>query len=347
MSIDFERFLLQSEQVRKDTFQETADRLNTLSSYIEKDFWICFVLDMLFNKLPDGHPRLLFKGGTSLSKAFNLINRFSEDVDLVVYREDLGFDGEHDPTAPKERGLSNSKRKELFKRLNKACENYIRNNLADALGPLVGEQCQIVPDDQDPDRQSLLIKYPTLYTDDDAPYVLPQVKLEGGARSALDPNITATVKPYIAEELGDNWSLAVPNIRVIKPQRTCLDKLIILHGIHCGYRDQGRMPKSGSRVARHYYDMAMLIGTEIGKAALVDHELLKDVRKHSAVAFRQAWKKLHEAVPGSVCIYPQEGLLSVLESDYKAMRHMIFGDAPEFKWILEQIRIAENIVNQR
>ncbi|MCY4031405.1 MAG: nucleotidyl transferase AbiEii/AbiGii toxin family protein [Hyphomicrobiales bacterium] len=347
MSADFERFLLSSEQDRRDAFGEVASRLKTLPDYIEKDFWICVVLDILFNKLPDGHPRLLFKGGTSLSKAFNLIKRFSEDVDLVVYREDLGFDEEHDPTAPKEKGLSNSKRKALFKKLNEACENYIRKDLADALNQIIGEQCQIVPDDRDPDRQSLLIKYPTLYANDDASYVSPQVKLEGGARSALDPNITAAIKPYVAEELGDDWSLTVPNIRVIKPHRTCLDKLIILHGIHCGYRDQGRMLEEGSRVARHYYDMAMLTGTEIGKTALVDHELLKDVRKHSAVAFRQAWKKLHEAVPGSVCIYPQDGLLAVLEADYKAMRHMIFGDVPEFKWILEQIRIAEDIVNRR
>ncbi|MCY4049399.1 MAG: nucleotidyl transferase AbiEii/AbiGii toxin family protein [Hyphomicrobiales bacterium] len=347
MSTGFKRFLSSSKQDQDDAFENAARRLKTRSNYIEKDFWVCVVLDMLFNQLPDGHPRLLFKGGTSLSKSFDLIDRFSEDVDLVVYREDLGFDEEQDPTTPKEKGLSNSKRKALFEKLNEACENYIRGDLADALGPLIGEQCSIVPDDQDPDRQTLLIKYPTLYANDSASYVFPWVKLEGGARSALDPNVTATVEPYIAEELGDSWSLKVPNVRAIKPHRTCLDKILLLHGIHCGYRDQGRTPKDGSRVSRHYYDVAKLVGTETGKEALVDHALLKDTRKHSAVAFRQAWKKLNEAVPGSIRIYPQDGLLPALEADYEAMRRMIFGEVPEFKWILEQIRIAEDIVNRR
>ena len=66
---------------------------------MEKDLWVCVVLDVIFNGLPDGHPRLLFKGGTSLSKVFGLIDRFSEDIDLVVYRDGLGFEGDRDPTS--------------------------------------------------------------------------------------------------------------------------------------------------------------------------------------------------------------------------------------------------------
>ena len=253
---------------------------------ILKKIWVCFVLDTLFNRLPSGHPRLLFKGGTFISKAFGLIERFSEDVDLVVYREDLEFSEDRDPTA-KGTGLSNTKHKVLFEELKEACGVYIRDDLPGALVPLISEQCRIVSDDQDPDQQTLLVKYPTLYPGIDN-YVLPQVKLEAGARSALDPNIMTTVGAYIEEELKDGWSLAVPNIRVIEPFRTYLDKLLILHGIHCGYRDQGRMPKEGGRVSRHYYDLAMMTGTEIGKAALANRELLKDVREHNLSAFRQA-----------------------------------------------------------
>jgi hypothetical protein len=70
MSADFERFLKLSDQERRDVFEAAADRLDTLPSYVEKDFWVCFVLDLLFNRMPKGHPRLLFKGGTALSKAF-------------------------------------------------------------------------------------------------------------------------------------------------------------------------------------------------------------------------------------------------------------------------------------
>ena len=112
MSTDFERFLSLPEQDRKDVLEAAAERLDTLPSYVEKDFWVCLVLDTLFNKLPAGHPQLLFKGGTSLSKAFDLIQRFSEDIDLVVYRNDLGFGDDRDPTTRE--GLSNKKRRALF-----------------------------------------------------------------------------------------------------------------------------------------------------------------------------------------------------------------------------------------
>ncbi len=93
MSEAFESFLSLPEQGRRDVFEAAANRLDTLPSYVEKDFWVCLVLDVLYNQLPEGHPRLLFKGGTSLSKAFGLIKRFSEDVDLVAYRDSLGFEG--------------------------------------------------------------------------------------------------------------------------------------------------------------------------------------------------------------------------------------------------------------
>lgn len=118
MSTDFEQFLSLSEQERKDVFDKAARRLNTLPAYIEKDFWVCFVLDILFNRLPEGHHQLLFKGGTSLSKALYLIQRFSEDVDIVVYRDDLGFADERDPTVSGS-DLSNKKRKALFEELKK------------------------------------------------------------------------------------------------------------------------------------------------------------------------------------------------------------------------------------
>ena len=116
----FESFLTLPEQDKRDVFEAAASRLDTLPSYVEKDFWVCFVLDVFYNRLPVGHPRLLFKGGTSLSKAFGLIRRFSEDIDLVVFRDDLGFKGDRDPTAAGH--LSNKRRNALFKELGEAVQ---------------------------------------------------------------------------------------------------------------------------------------------------------------------------------------------------------------------------------
>ena len=343
---NFEHFYALSEQDRKDAFDRTARDLNTETLHIEKDFWVCWVLDALYNHLPETHPRLLFKGGTALSKAFELINRFSEDIDIVVYRDYLGFESEQDPTNSSE--LSGKKRKKLFEELQSACSDYVLGILAPALESIFGEYCHIVSDEKD--QQTLLVSYPTLYQNtEESSYVLSHVKIEAGARSALDPNTTASIRPYIARNMTMTkyGPFEVANLHVIEPARTYLDKLLILHGFYCGYRGEQRLPKEGSRIARHYYDVAMMTEKEAGKAALADHALLKSVREHNIIAFRQAWKCLKEAVPGTLKLVPQVELREVIERDYEAMRRMIFGTVPSFDWIMEQLQTAETAINQR
>lgn len=333
------------EQEKRDVFESAARRLDTLPSYIEKDFWVCLVLDTLFNRLPGGHPRLLFKGGTSLSKGFGLIRRFSEDIDLVVCREDLGFAGNQDPTVSE--GLSNSGRNALFQRLKEACSDYVLGELKDQLTTLidqVAEGCRILPDEDDVAQMTLLVEYPTLYPTNDLPYVVPRVRIEAGARSALDPNVGCSLAPYVAEELPD-WPLGVDGIRVLAPERTYWEKLLILHGLHCGYRDGQRLPADKDRISRHYYDVAVITGTDVGRSALSNTGLLHEVRGHNLIAFRQAWKRFEEAVPGTVRLVPQGELRSAIERDYRAMEGMILGEPPAFGWIIEQIQHAEAVVN--
>ncbi len=346
MNETFGSFLSRPEQDQRDVFAAAANRLDTLPSYVEKDFWVCLVLDALYNGLPAGHPKLLFKGGTSLSRAFGLIRRFSEDIDLVVYRDDLGFEGERDPTVAS--NLSNKRRVELFKELREACSGYICGDLQTALtGWLdeIAEGCHIGPDENDTDQQTLLIEYPTLYASGAVAYVTPRVKIEAGARSALDPNSTCTVTPYIADELPDR-SFDVGGIRVIAPERTYWEKLLILHGAYCGYRDEGRLPTDRDRVSRHYYDVAMITATDCGRSALSNIDLLNSVRNHNLIAFRQAWKRFEEATPGSVRLVPQAELRTAVERDYQAMQDMILGEAPDFEWVMEQLQCAEAAINQ-
>lgn len=159
-SESFERFLALPDQDRRDVFEAAADRLDTLAGYVEKDFWVCLVLNALYNRLPEGHPQLLFKGGIALSKAFGLIRRFSEDIDLVVYREGPGCGADRDPASPD--GLSNKQCKALFDELRTACGAYICGELDTALAPLLDERCRILADEEGGDRQTLLIEYPTL-----------------------------------------------------------------------------------------------------------------------------------------------------------------------------------------
>ena len=346
MNKTFKSFLDLPEEDKKEAFVRAAKRLNTEHEYAEKDFWVCLVLDALYNGLPDGHPKLLFKGGTSLSKAFGLVHRFSEDIDIVVYRDDLGFEGERDPTLAE--NLSNKKRRALFEELRTACGNYILTNLKKDLTALVNQVakgCRVYPDPGDPDRQTILVEYPSLYPRGDNAYVVPRVKIEGGARSALEPSLTRSIAPYIADELPD-WPLDAENITVIAPERTYLDKLLILHGVHCGYRDAGRLPTGKQRISRHYYDVAMITATGTGSSALSDINLLDEVRAHNTLAFRQAWKKLEEAVPGSLRLLPQPEPRAVIERDYAEMKRMIFGNIPDFGWIMEQLECAETAINK-
>ncbi|MYG94405.1 MAG: nucleotidyl transferase AbiEii/AbiGii toxin family protein [Acidimicrobiia bacterium] len=346
MNTDLLHFLSLPTQDVRDVYAAAANRLNTLPTYVEKDLWVCVVLDALYNRLPKGHPKLLFKGGTSLSKGFGLVNRFSEDIDLVVHRDKLGFHGDRDPT--NEGVISNNRRKRLFKELKAACSDYLLEDLRFALTKLIGtslEGCRIVPDEDDANRLTLLVEYPTLYTNSETPYVSPRVKIEAGARSALEPHLTCTVNPYIGDELPD-WSFKVDSIRVLAPERTFWEKLLILHGTYCGYRDDQRVPTDSNRLSRHYYDVAMILRTEVSASALSDLKLLDAVRGHNLIAFSQPWKRFEEAIPGSVRLVPQTALRKVIERDYAAMQSMILGDPPEFGWILEQLERAELVINQ-
>ncbi len=346
MTGDIKSFLELPTQDRRDVFESTAARLNTLPSYVEKDFWVCLVLDALFNPQPEGHPKLLFKGGTSLSKAFGLINRFSEDIDIVVYRDGLGFGEERDPTVAK--NLSNKKREALFKELRAASSGYICGDLRVVLESRIKEiapGCRIVKDQLDVDQQSLYVEYPTIFRDHEVTYVVPRVKIEGGARSAVEPNQVCTVTPYISNSLA-KFSFESGAIRVISPKRTFLEKLLILHGVHCGYRDSGRVPTDKDRISRHFYDVAVLTGTDVGDSALTCKDLLNAVRNHNLISFRQAWKRFDEAVPGSVRLVPQKELQAGIEKDYHAMQGMILGESPDFGWIMNQLRYAEVVINQ-
>jgi hypothetical protein len=132
MNSDYVRIIAASDEDRRGLFAATARRIGTTEMNVEKDFWVCWTLDTLFHRLPAGGPRLLFKGGTSLSKAFGLIDRFSEDIDVTVFRSDLG------EPAPLEEleGLTGKKRRARLDAIKDACHHYVhgdlRTQLADA-----------------------------------------------------------------------------------------------------------------------------------------------------------------------------------------------------------------------
>lgn len=344
LNLAFKEFWAFSPNERADVFRAAAQELNTRASYVEKDFWVCLTLDILYNGLPGERPQLLFKGGTSLSKGYGLIKRFSEDVDFTVFREGLGLGDQPDLAS---RDLSKRERKSLADEIKKRTSEYICDLLSVDLRAAVQDiapECQVSIDDSDRDNSTLLLEYPSLFDPDS--YLQPRVKLEGGGRSALDPCEVRQIEPYITETLQE-WDFTVDNVTTILPQRTFWDKVFILHGWYCGHRDQDRLPNDRQRLSRHYYDVYMIGRSETGRDAIANADLREDVRIHTKRVFPRGWWKLDEAVPGSIKLRPSGQLAKSLAADYSAMQGMMLGEAPDFHLILDELSLLEEAINQQ
>lgn len=345
MNEAFGRVLAAPPEDRRGLFTEAARRLGTNERYIEKDFWVCWALDALFNDRPAGEPRLLFKGGTSLSKAFGLISRFSEDIDITVFRDDLGDDASIEAME----AMSGKGRTRQLDAIREHCSAYITGPLhvwlSDQFGRALTDagikdgNAKVVIDPKDPDGQTLLLWYPSLFGDRDN-YVSPAVRIESGAKSALDPHVTVSVIPYVAEELSDP-AFIIANITTVSPQRTLWDKIIILHGLKQWYDRRGVVRQEGQRITRHYYDVYRLLEDANGQRALDDRELGHDCARHARMFFNRPDLNLDAAVDGTFTPAPSDAMLDALERDYTAMRGMIFGTVPQFHDIVARTRLLE------
>ena len=330
-------------------FLETANRLGTTVQHIEKDFWVCWTLSVLYGGgLPAGGPRLLFKGGTSLSKGFGLIQRFSEDIDITVFRDDLGIPAPLDTME----ALSRKKREAQLNAIRDACQKYIVGSLRELLAETLraatrhlarSTTSNVDVDPEDGDRQTLLIWYPSVTTLDS--YVRPAVKIEAGAKSALDPHRQVRVAPYVAKELPD-VDLTTPDVTVIEATRTFWDKVVIVHGLRRWHELRGELRQAGQRVSRHSYDLHCLWNSAVGQSAAADLSLGDDCVRHAKMFFDRKDLDLASAKQGSFAIAPAGPMLAALEEDYARMRGMIFGAPPAFAEVMASVNAIHGVVNR-
>jgi hypothetical protein len=329
-------------------FGETGAKRGVADTIIEKDFWVCWSLRRLFGLQKGAAGSLVFKGGTSLSKAFSAIRRFSEDIDLSFDRAELGYTGDRDP---EKKGISKKKAARLIDDLVGDVERHIAEKLLPALRAAIVEQLgepangewslEIDADD----AQTVNFQYPTALPAaeyEGMAYITPRVKLELGARGDPWPTEEKVIRPYAADDYPDFFADPDTSVTVLSARRTFWEKATALHA------EAHRPAESPTPqyFSRHYYDLAMLLDTDEGRAAVADLDLLAQVAQHKATFFRSGWAGYETARPGTLRLRPDEVRAKDLRADYRAMAPMMFDRAPpSFDDILAKIAALEETIN--
>ena len=329
---------------RAELFRSSAAVLRPERSpaIIEKNFWVCWTLYRIYEVL-QFRPELVFKGGTSLSKAYDAIQRFSEDVDLSLSRRDLGFADNRDP---EEEDISRRESKRRIDALVAACQAVIHDRL---LPELRGDFRSVIGtggwsvelDVSDP--QTVIFTYPRSEPRVPAPEAIrPAIRLEMGARSDDWPTEEREIRPYAAEAFPAAFETGVScRAHVLDAKRTFWEKATLLHAEF--HRPADRTTADG--LSRHYYDVYQLSLQDIGRQALNCGDLLERVIAHKRLFFAAAWAHYETAIPGSFHLVPPEERMAALQADYARMREMIFGDAPPWEQIMHGLCELENRIN--
>ena len=314
-------------------FSNTASRRGISPAIIEKDFWVCFLLEVLFHQSKYSK-HFAFKGGTSLSKVYKAIERFSEDIDLIVDWRLLGYSLTQ-PWESRSRTKQTSFNQEAALRTEQFLATEFIPHLEESLSSFIKDfDLYLDPDDS----QTVLFRYPQIFTDQS---LLQEIRLEIGPLAAWSPSAEKPIIPYAAEEFPEVFRMPSALITTVEAKRTFWEKATILHAE--SHRPAGRTAADG--LSRHYYDLYQLSGRDIGRQALDRVDLLKRVVAHKRLFFASAWAHYETAIPGGFHLVPPEERMSALKADYARMREMIFGDAPAWEEIIRGLRELEDRVN--
>jgi hypothetical protein len=322
---------------------EAAARLDVSPIIVEKDFWVCWILGRIFSSGPYRR-HLVFKGGTSLSKVFGAIRRFSEDIDLSVAPQLLGWTESDLDDAP-----SRSKRDERFAQLESDCVAQVRGEIrttleqsvAERLGPRDGGAPWLEYEtDQTSDSPVLVFAYPTALHPASG-YIRSAVKLEFGSLTDQQPTGTHVVRPLVADafrETFDDWQSDVVALEI---ERTFWEKATILHAEYHRPADQALR----DRLARHYADFAMLWQHPTRQDAMARLDLLHRVATFKGRFFRSSWSNYATARPSTLRVSPPAHRIPALERDYAKMEAMFIGKPSPFADLLKVLHEAEDTIN--
>lgn len=313
---------------RNALFGETANKMHTTPAIPEKDFWVVYVLGKLFG---DPHLKqiLQFKGGTSLSKVFNLIGRFSEDIDLILDWREVT---QEDPYLER----SKTQQDRFNKTTNEQAQVYIKEILLPSISKVLSPLCECHMEGSD--GFSIFVRYPSAYKDS---YLRPEILLEIGPLASWTPSDTYWISSYAAIHFPELFTTPQREVSAIMAKRTFWEKATILHQEAHRIKDKP-MPL---RYSRHYYDLALLSISDVKAEALADTDLRTEVVTFKQRFYPSKWAQYELAKPGSFKLLPPEPRFAELINDYENMQNMIFDKHASFDEIIERLSMLEKEIN--
>ena len=331
-----------SKEDRIDVLDRVSTELNIRQrEVIEKDWWVTAVLRALFN-LPYAQ-HLSFKGGTSLSKCWHLINRFSEDIDIAIDREYLGFSGI----------LS---RTQISDKLRRATCSFVREtmqyDLAEQLykNGIAKDKYQVnvdITSISTTDPETININYDSVLTfsveGENGLYILPKVKVEVSGRSMSEPVSEVPIESMI-DNIYPNAPFAESkfNVRTVLPERTFLEKIFLLHEEFAKDKELIKI----ERMSRHMYDIGQMLKTPIAESAIRNEQLYRQVVEHRRTFIGLRGFDYDSRYPNTLNFIPPPSIIEQWKADYENMLiHMIYGETVSFEELVNNLYELNKCIN--
>ncbi len=327
------RVALLPDRDRKDLFVAAAAKKGLHPAVIEKDFWVCWMLQRIFSS-PELGNNLVFKGGTSLSKVYHLIERFSEDIDLVLNWNLLGYGATG--RDPWEKQLSNTKRERLNREVNDGAARYLADTFCPHLTELVASTRDLEAVLSTQEELVINIRYPAAFH---LSALRPEVKLEIGPLASWLPSQPSIIRPYAADHFPDLFDNPDCSLVAILAERTFWEKATILH------QQAHRTTTMPPHYSRHYYDLYCMASSPIRQTAMREIRLMSDVVEFKQIFYRCPWARYEEAKPGTFRLLPSDQGEKELAADYKNMQPMFFRNPPAWETIITGLRDLEQEIN--
>lgn len=329
-----DNFFSLEKETQRSILNSAAIQLNISARIIEKDIWICWTLEKLFT-LPIP---MAFKGGTSLSKVYNLIHRFSEDIDITIdYKELL-------PSIDLSKEISKSALKKLREELKEKVKEYTHNKISSFFSDCINKEFSNgrLSLELSADGEKLRIHYPTLFTEEEN-YLQSNVLLEFGGCNSIQPNNKHEVETMLSK-VTKELKLPKAQINVLDPERTFWEKATLIH-VEC-HRD--KLNTNPERLSRHWYDLAKLSQSWVGGKALSNQKLLEDVILHKKAFFNASYANYDHCLAKKFRLVPEKNQINNLKSDFAKMQKsgMLSESPVSFDKLIEIIQKLELEMNR-